>query len=445
MAGGVEIEALIVVLLTVLHVGVPIMKLDGKSWLIQELVQEFVGIWHQSATHVPQLGVTYSAEDKLSREAHLEQFLQSLESLQQRKSRDRRDFTETEAAFFSALRTCLTSGLDFEDDHVKIILSQDFTKGTKEFLTRARRFDPAIGLDDISQACRNVWVMNVLQRMLDLPVELTPAVFAYSLLYPYTDNYLDDPEISAETKSGFSARLSQRLAGEPVIAVDSREQSIFDLVGMIESQYERSDHRRVFDSLLAIHRGQIKSLRLLDPGASLSETDVLEISIEKGGASVLADGYLVAGSLTEPQAKFLFGYGAYLQLADDLQDVQADNDSGLLTVFSQASKHSLLDTPTSRTYQFGNRVMDCMDCFEASNSGSLVNLMKRSVVMLLNGAAGLAERFYSESYLRELETYSPFHFSFLREHRGNLPSYKMSAMKLLQEFETSDAGSPEDR
>ncbi|UCG58828.1 MAG: hypothetical protein JSU70_04805 [Phycisphaerales bacterium] len=412
--------------------------------LVEELVQEFAGIWRTSGAHVPQLGATYSADGKLSREAHLQQFLQTLESLQQRNTRDRSDVAEAEAVFFSALRKCLTSGLDFEDDHVDIILSHDFTEATQEFLTKARRFDPAIGSDDISQACRNVWVMNVWQRMLDLPVEVTPAVFAYSLLYPYTDNYLDDPEISAGTKTAFNARLSQRLAGAPVGAVSSREQIIFDLVGIIEAQYERSRHRRVFDSLLAIHRAQQKSLRLLDPEASLSEEDVLEISLEKGGASVLADGYLVSGSLTEPQERFLFGYGAYLQLADDLQDVQTDCDSGLLTVFSQASTHSQLDALTNRTYHFGNTVMECADCFGAGRSSALLNLMKRSVVMLLTGAVGLAERFYSESYVRELETYSPFRFSFLRKHRDNLPGYKMSAMKLLQEFEASNAGSPLD-
>jgi hypothetical protein len=412
--------------------------------LIEELVGQFAGVWRQSATHIPRLGATYSAEDKLSREAHLEQFLQTLESLQQRKARDRRDIAETEAAFFSALRTCLTSGLDFDNDHVDIILSHDFTEATKGFLTKARRFDPAIDSDDISQACRNVWVMNVLQCMLDLPVEVTPAVFAYSLLYPYTDNYLDDPEIPPEIKTAFNTRLSQRLAGEPVVAANSHEHIIFGLVGMIESQYERSHYRQVFDSLSAIHCAQKKSLRLIDHEASLSETDVLEISIEKGGASVLADGYLVAGSLTESQERFLFGYGAYLQLADDLQDVETDRDSGLLTVFANASAHSQLDAPTSRTYHFGNSVMDCLDCFGASNSSSLVDLMKRSVVLLLIGAAGLAERFYSESYIRELETYSPFHFSFLRQHRQDLPSYKASAMELLQELETSDVGSLKD-
>lgn len=408
---------------------------------VKELVEQFGGIWRQSATSIPQLGAAYSAEDRLSREAHLEQFLQTLESLRQRKSRDRAEFAETEGTFFSALRKCLTSGLDFEDDHVDIILSHDFTEATKEFLTRARRFDSAIGLEDISQACRNVWVMNVLQRMLGLPVELTPAVFAYSLLYPYTDNYLDDPGISAEAKTAFNTRLSQRLGGEPVAAANSREQVIFDLVDMIEAQYERPRHRAVFDSLLAIHRAQIKSLRLLDPEASLSEEDVLEISLEKGGASVLADGYLVYGSLTETQQRFLFGYGAYLQLADDLQDVERDCDCGLRTVFSQAATHSPLDALTNRLYHFGDRVMDCLGCFDASNSGSLVNLMKRSVVMLLIGAAGLADRYYSESYIRELETYSPFRFSFLKRHSHDLPSYKTSAMKLLQELEASNAGS----
>jgi len=32
------------------------------------------------------------------------------------------------------------------------------------------------------------------------------------MLYPYTDNYLDDPSVSREEKLGFSNRFGQRLA-----------------------------------------------------------------------------------------------------------------------------------------------------------------------------------------------------------------------------------------
>ena len=108
--------------------------------------------------------------------------------------------SDTNDNFFLEFRTFLKTGLNFEDDNLDIILSNDFKEATKEFVKRARYFDPSISLNDIYQACRNVWIMNGVQQMLGLPVRLTPAVFAYSMLYPYSDNYLDNPDIPAENK-----------------------------------------------------------------------------------------------------------------------------------------------------------------------------------------------------------------------------------------------------
>lgn len=51
---------------------------------------------------------------------------------------------------------------------------------------------------------------------------------------------------------------------------------------------------------------------------------VLALSVAKGGASLLADGYLVRGELGPGEAELCFGYGVFLQLLDDLQDVAAD-------------------------------------------------------------------------------------------------------------------------
>ncbi|MHC4890619.1 MAG: class 1 isoprenoid biosynthesis enzyme [Planctomycetota bacterium] len=402
--------------------------------LVERAVQQFAEIWWESDTHMPQLGDTYSEQDKLSREAHFERLLHTFESEQEQKSPCEGECPDTEETFFSAFRTFLKSALDFEDDHLDVILSRSFKEATKKFVKMGRCFDPSMDLDDIFQACRNVWTMNGLQHMLDLPIELTPAVFAYSMLYPYSDNYLDNPAISAETKIAFNTRLSRRLAGEAIVPADSYEQIIFDLIGMIEAQYERSRYPQVFDSLLAIHHAQMKSLCLLAPKVPLPETDVLKISIEKGGTSLLADGYLVSGSLTESQEKFLFGYGAYLQLVDDLQDVQEDSKAGLLTVFSQASRHFPLDSFANRTYHFGNKVMDCVDGFEGKDSGSFIDLMGKSIVMLIVEAVGFADGFYSRSYVRELESYSPFRFSFLKKHRRSTTPYRISLMRLLEKF-----------
>ena len=76
-----------------------------------------------------------------------------------------------------------------------MLIQGGFSKEAREFSRMAREFDPAVSAADVLQANRNVWTMNGAQRLLGLPVQVTPSVSAYSLLHPYTDNYVDDPSL----------------------------------------------------------------------------------------------------------------------------------------------------------------------------------------------------------------------------------------------------------
>jgi len=404
--------------------------------LVQQLLARFTALWWESAPTPPTLGPTYTARDQAAREAHLERFLGAVTSELERPPRTGPERSATQERTFSAFGTFARAALDFEERHLDVLLARGFTQALTAFAQAAHRFDPALTGSDIFQAGRNVSAMNGLQLLFGQPVELTPAIFAYSLLYPYTDNYLDDPTVPAGAKLAFNERLARRLAGEDVAPTDARERTVYELVGLIERQFARSRYPQVFESLLAIHRAQVKSVRLIRRHAPPYEVDVLGISFEKGGASVLADGYLVAGSLTQAQAEFLFGWGAFLQLADDLQDVEQDRQDGLSTVFSQTVGRWPLDALTDHTFHFGARVLEQLDSFDAPGpeSQALQELMKRSAGQLLVDAAGRARRFYTRHYVRELEAHSPFRFAFLARSGKKLARQRASLMRLVEAF-----------
>jgi hypothetical protein len=252
-----------------------------------------------------------------------------------------------------------------------------------------------------------------------MPIELTPSVFAYSLLYPYTDNYLDDPGISSKSKMEFNSCLSKRLTGVSIEPENKHEQIVYDLIGMIEIQFPRGSNPQVYESLLAIHSAQIKSLLLLNSNTNIEDDDLLNISIEKGGTSVLADGYLIAGNLTEEQKRFLFGYGAYLQLVDDMQDAISDRQNGFNTIFSNQNKCSYLESIANQLFHFGNLVLD--DCYslEIINADSIINLMKRTNELLIINSVGVTKDCYSPDFSRQMEIYSPFSFPFLQQKQNN--------------------------
>ena len=410
---------------------------ESMTGMVRRLLRQHLDLWWEGGGSTPELGPIYGEREQSVREGHLGRFLDALTGELRTPPQTQAERQAIQDRILKAFADFAKPGLDFEDRHLEVLLTRGFTQAGVSFVQTAGVFDPSIGGDAVFQAIRNVWAMNGLQMLLGLPVRLTPAVFAYSMLYPYTDNYLDDPSIPGQTKATFNKRFARRLAGEEIEPESSQERTVWDLVWLIEGQFERAEYPQVFESLLAIHRAQEKSLRLLRGNAPPYEVDVLGIAFEKGGISVLADGYLVAGSLSRAQAEFLFGYGAFLQLADDLQDVDSDRKSGLLTVFSQADGRWPLDTLTDKTFDFGYRVLQGLDSFGPGGPVALKELMVRSARTLLINAVGRSGRSFTRTYRREAETHSPFRFAFLRRCRKRLERERVSIARLVQAFATA--------
>ena len=143
--------------------------------------------------------------------------------------------------------------LGYSEEQLNVILSEEMVLSTYYFANAAKAFDPEMPFRDIFQACRNVWIMNGVQFLMGQGVELTPPMFAYSMLYPYTDNYLDDPDIDSYEKVEFCNRFENRLKGEEVFAINPQEEKIFRMVEIIEEHWDRDNYPKVYLSLLAIH------------------------------------------------------------------------------------------------------------------------------------------------------------------------------------------------
>ncbi|HEX7585579.1 MAG TPA: hypothetical protein VF373_12890 [Prolixibacteraceae bacterium] len=339
-----------------------------------------------------------------------------------------------ERLFFENTRSFLRDGLDFSESQLEMMFSDELIEVTRKFVRQARAFDPDLSFHDIFQACRNVWIMNGLQLIMGIPMEVTPSIFAYSLLYPYTDNIIDDPQISGFEKMIFSERFRDRLSGLKIEPSTKTEIAVFRLVEMIEDQYSRADFPEVFESLLGIHDAQTNSLKLIHHSDSISDQDILEICLTKGGASVLTDGYLVAGNLTETQRYFLFGYGAYLQLLDDIQDVDEDHAARLMTVFSKEAFLSPLDEKLNKTYWFGEQVMKSLEFFDGQHIELFKSLMRKSMDLFITEAIAQNPDAYSRKYVTDFENWSPFHFSYIRKRKEQFTPYNGFLLTAIEEI-----------
>ena len=390
---------------------------------VQSYIDHFIKIWEISSNSFPAFNGDFSEQEKCEREGNYESFQNKIKELQSRKNKQQFRNNPGES-IFPLFKGFLKTVFDFEKEQLNIILSEDFKNVSKDFFYKARAFGPELKPENIYQGLRNVWIMNGVQLMMEIPVKITPSVFAYSMIYPYSDNYLDDPTITAEEKQDFSKRFNERLHGEMVQSQNFTEEQLFKLVTLFEDEFSRNEYPEVYESLYAIQQGQTNSLKLINKNG-ISDATIINICFEKGGASVLADGYLVAGKLTKEQEQALFGYGVYLQLLDDIQDVKEDCSAHTKTIFSCLDKQELGEF-VNKTFNFGRVVLDEMLCFPEAANGDFLDLMKRSIETMIIEAAGLNNNLYSEDYLAELEKYSPLHFEFIRKKRTQSKSQRFA-------------------
>jgi hypothetical protein len=390
-----------------------------------DLLEEWLCTWHRSGAGVlPNLGRSYGPDEQADREARIDQALNSIQARLVQRDRDLGPIAATVAQL-----AC--SALDIADPRTEALLRDDFPAIARDLAAGARQLDDAVSTSDILQACRNAWTACGLQALLGRPARLTPAIFAYSMLYPYSDNYLDDKEISREAKLRFSSRFRLRLAGD-LAPAGALENTIWKLISLIESQWPREAYTGVYDCLLAIHAAQERSLQQQRVGGR-GDSDILRLTLAKGGASVLADACLAKGSLNEAESRFAFGWGVLLQLGDDLQDLASDRERKFHTLFSTAAANGPLDGLTTRTLHFASAVMDSVQPL-VNGAGHLEELLRKNSISLLITAAGEYPDFYSNAYLRQLERYLPLRFAFLKSRKERVARWLTADTFLLDEL-----------
>ncbi|GAB6106453.1 hypothetical protein [Fusibacter bizertensis] len=301
--------------------------------------------------------------------------------------------------------------LQFDIHELDISLKGNYIEATEAFISRVRLNFPTMKNENIFQALRNVWIMIAIQMMCDQKIELTDAMFAYSMLYPLTDNVLDDTALSKQEKLDFVEGLGKRLLGNIDEAFCTNYSEVSEMVSLIEQQFERTQYPLVYESLLLIHDCQRKSMKQQYSHLGLSEIN--RISFEKGASSVIADGYLVLGDLSHEQFDFLTGYGIVLQLADDLQDMTTDQSVSHQTLFSTQQTSEMLALSVEKLCLLSHEVLLKLPTSKNDMKSNLARLLEKSMTFLITDAVQVHRTFFKRNYIKRL---SKCHFTGLTNH-----------------------------
>ena len=387
----------------------------NRAWIEKRIVHS-MDAWESCAARPPLPGRRFSPQAQQKHEQAYEEGLHSFEREAKNASRSRDARLHAQKRIVALFPRFASIALGLGDDAIGL-LTESFVPVGSGLARWARRFDPALSMPDIIQACRNAWTACGLQPLVGDSIGITPSILGYSLLYPYSDNHLDQKGISSADKLRFSRRFRNRLRGYDDPPQNRHEESVWAMVRLIEHQYPRLQYPQVYECLLAIHQAQEDSLAQLNGCAMINPRDLLSLSCAKGGTSVLADACLSHGYLSAEEAQFAFCWGVLLQLGDDLQDVKEDLLRGSATLVTQSVTSCIpLDNLVLQLLSFSDRVAEQMDRLP-NGDACLKNLLRMSWRSLIYMAVANAPEYFTKAFLAEMEPCSQFRFGFLRAKR----------------------------
>ncbi len=377
---------------------------------VSELTDRYLALWSESPGTLPDHLRRFSAADKAEKEREvdflMEKSLPGMDRYEEMEAGER-------GRYLGRAHTALGKLMTGDGDPAVDRFFTECESAGKSFVQRARKFDPSLSENDIHQALRNQWVFNSIQSYLAHPVTLTSSSLGYSLMYPCTDNWLDGAGHTPAEKDRFNHSLRLWLEGDAEAGADFDDRGFRGLLRMIEEDYPRGRYPAVYDSLLAIHRAQQRSLLLHGRVEDQAEPFLQSLTIEKGGTSVAVDGYLVSGTLGAGSLHALFGYGVVLQFIDDLQDIPEDTASGHSTIFTRRCRTGPLDGVTNSLLSFTCETVRLLGDRPSGGARSLSRLIEGSCVFLILEAVARYSHLYSGAYLRMVEEFSPLRLTYM--------------------------------
>lgn len=380
-----------------------------------------------------------SVEQKKKNEQQMQEFLQKIQKISSKVPESSRNSKKKEA-LEEAIHTFFQEEQFLQiHRYMKPETVEAFEREAKKFVAMSLKFDSELRMEQIYQAIRNYFIYAMMLEMQGQKQCAKETVWAYSMLYPYTDNYIDAPERSREEKEHYNFMIKQALLEEEVSVENELEEKTATLVRTILGAYSGWKKEVVQKNLLLLLEAQGESLfqQKNSQGKEAQEKEIFHISAYKGSTSVLADYFFATEDWKKEEAAFYLKFGFYLQLVDDLQDVEEDQKNQSDTLMTLALKQGKLEQKVNRLLWFGWELFG-KDLPEKTD---VVPFVWKHCCNVALFAVAMNPKAFSREYLERIEKVLPFRKEFFRSLKkkkaqgtGKTEEMERQQMKMLEAF-----------
>lgn len=400
--------------------------------------EEIVALWNGMPSSFPQFLEEVSEEKKRQNEGVIEEMAARWEE----KGKEFPQKQEEQLAWKQEMEDMTEEFLEKEKIlGIRQYMSQEtfaeFKEETKRFVRQTRSFDPELSAENIWQALRNYFIYAVIADLQGQKQECKEAVLAYSLLYPYTDNFIDEKGHTKQQKKEYNRMIAdilqgiqvtpeKRMSGMPQKEVSEtlekkmskkriREKGISEktsqLLKLLLDSYTGEKNQKIRSLLLMMLEAQNGSIRQQTGKEELTKEEILDISVYKGSISVLIDYFFTTEKLREEEVRFYMKFGFFLQLADDLQDRKEDQKSGSKTLMVLSAKRGELEENVNRLLHYAHTIFSE---FTPVNDRLKIFMEKHCYSLVLAAAMENPECFSREE-LRQMEQFFLVHMEFMQK------------------------------
>ena len=134
--------------------------------------------------------------------------------------------------------------------------------------------------------------------------------------------------------------------------------------------------------------------------------------------------------MTDADLRFYFGFGFFLQLADDLQDIKPDSvmanhAMANQTLFTGDFHSGQEERTVNKMFHFIHRLTSE---YKAENE-PFKEFILRNCYLLICSSTFQSREFFSKEYMDRLQSYFPVSYPFFESLRRNQPESKNSKMQ----------------
>ena len=310
-----------------------------------------------------------------------------------------------------------------------------FESEIKSFVRQTRSFDDELDMIQIWQAMRNYLIYAMIVEMQAEKQEAKLPILCYSLLYPYTENYLDSASMQNKQKNYYNQLIADKISGKEVSCHSKLEEQTNRLLDGILQNYSSEELEQIRVALFALLEAQSESIQQQGKESALTEQELCNISVRKGSTSVLVDYFFSTMDWRIEEITFYLKFGFLLQLIDDFQDIAEDEQENRHTLMTQAKTKGVLEQRLNHLLWFIDSVMKE---FEPRNTRIKPFVQRHCMGMVLITAA-MNPSLLSSAYVEHIEKYLPFSIEYLKKKAEQLEKSQKNfnpqrSLEMLDQF-----------